>query len=104
MTLMYFRMTRVVPGVLKICTLWLCWITARLWNPCATGRVALVSDACARGSFLCDVAANITQLGFDDLDAPPYEFDHYFFPRESWILDAIHQQILPLPGYVPSQS
>ena len=81
-----------------------------------TGRVALVSDACARGSFLCDVAANITQLCFDDLDAPPavvgarnwitppYEFDHYFFPQESWILDAIHQQILPLPGYVPSQS
>ena len=81
-----------------------------------TGRVALVSDACARGSFLSDVAANITQLCFDDLDAPPvvvgarnwitppYEFDHYFFPQESWILDAIHQQILPLPGYVPSQS
>ena len=58
----------------------------------------------------------VTELCFDDLDAPPvvvgarnwitppYEFDHYFFPQASWILDAIHQQILPLPGYVPGQS
>ena len=74
------------------------------------------SDACTRGSFLEDVAQNITQLCFDGLDAPPvvvgaknwitppFEFDHYFFPQASWILDAIHQQILPLPGYVPGQS
>ena len=81
-----------------------------------TGRVVLTSDACARGSFLKDVAQTVTELCFDDLDAPPvvvgaknwitppYEFDHYFFPQASWILDAIHQQILPLPGYVPGQS
>ena len=81
-----------------------------------TGKVVLVSDACARGSFLEDVAQNITSLCFDDLDAPPavvgaknwitppFEFDHYFFPQASWILDAVHQQILPLPGYVPGQS
>ena len=81
-----------------------------------TGKVVLTSDACARGSFLEDVAQNITSLCFDDLDAPPvvvgaknwitppFEFDHYFFPQASWILDAIHQQILPLPGYVPGQS
>ncbi|MBP5154757.1 MAG: dehydrogenase [Lachnospiraceae bacterium] len=78
-----------------------------------TGRAVLVSDACARGSFLNDVAANITELCFDDLDAPPvvvgarnwitppYEFDAAFFPQEGWILDAIHEKILPLPGYVP---
>ena len=81
-----------------------------------TGKVLLTSDACTRCSFLEDVARNITTLCFDDLDAPPavvgaqnwitppFEFDPYFFPQKSWILDAIHQQILPLPGYVPTQS
>ena len=78
-----------------------------------TGRVVLVSDACRRGSFLNDVAQNITALCFDSLDAPPivvgarnwitppYEFDASFFPQKEWILDAIHEHILPLPGYVP---
>ncbi len=77
-----------------------------------TGRVVLVSDACARGSFMNDVAENITQLCFDDLDAPPvvvgarnwitppFEFDEFFFPQASWIIDAIHEKILPLPGHV----
>ncbi|MBQ8605567.1 MAG: dehydrogenase [Clostridia bacterium] len=76
-----------------------------------TGRVVLVSDACARGSFLSDVAKNITELCFDDLDAPPavvgarnwitppFEFDEYFFPQAGWILDAIHEKIVPLPGH-----
>ncbi|MBP3705790.1 MAG: dehydrogenase [Clostridia bacterium] len=76
-----------------------------------TGRVVLVSDACARGSFLNDVAKNITELCFDDLDAPPvvvgarnwitppFEFDEFFFPQAGWILDAIHEKIVPLPGH-----
>ena len=76
-----------------------------------TGRVVLVSDACARGSFLNDVAKNITELCFDDLDAPPvvvgarnwitppFEFDEFFFPQADWILDAIHEKIVPLPGH-----
>ena len=79
-----------------------------------TGKVVLVSDACARGSFLNDVAKNITDVCFDDLDAPPvvvgaknwitppFEFDEFFFPQKSWILDAIHQQIQPLAGYEAS--
>jgi len=78
-----------------------------------TGRVVLVSDACARGSFLNDVAKNITDLCFDDLDAPPvvigarnwitppFEFDEFFFPQASWILDAIHEKLVPLAGYTP---
>jgi 2-oxoisovalerate dehydrogenase E1 component len=78
-----------------------------------TGRIVLLSDACARGSFLNDMAANITQLAFDYLDAPPtivgaknwislaHEYDHEFFPQPEWILDAIDQKILPLPGYKP---
>ncbi len=77
-----------------------------------TGRVVLVSDACARGSFLNDVAKNITELCFDDLDAPPvvvgarnwitppFEFDEYFFPQAGWIIDAIHEKIVPLAGHV----
>ena len=78
-----------------------------------TGRVVLVSDACTRGSFLNDVAQNITQLCFDDLDAPPvvigarnwitppYEFDEFFFPQADWILDAIHEKLVPLSEYFP---
>ena len=81
-----------------------------------TGRVVLVSDACSRGSFLNDIARNITELAFDDLDAPPvvvgaqnwitppFEFDADFFPQETWILDAIHEKILPLGGHVSTVS
>ena len=77
-----------------------------------TGRVVLVSDACARGGFMNDVARNITELCFDDLDAPPvvigaknwitppFEFDEFFFPQASWILDAINDKLVPLAGHV----
>jgi 2-oxoisovalerate dehydrogenase E1 component len=41
-------------------------------------------------------------VGAKNWITPPYEFDKYFFPQKEWILDAIHQQILPLPGYVPA--
>ncbi len=79
-----------------------------------TGKVLLVSDACARGAFMNDVAQNITELCFDDLDAPPvvvgarnwitppYEFDEFFFPQASWILDAINEKLVPLAGYEPT--
>ena len=81
-----------------------------------TGRVVLVSDACQRGNFLNDVAQNISELCFDYLDAPPvavgaknwitppFEYDEVFFPQPHWILDAIHQKILPLSGYIPKES
>lgn len=76
-----------------------------------TGKVVLASDACARGSILNDIARNIGELAFDDLDAPPvvvgaqnwitppFEFDNDFFPQASWILDAINEKIVPLPGH-----
>jgi 2-oxoisovalerate dehydrogenase E1 component len=76
-----------------------------------TGRIVIASDACARGSYLRDLASNITELAFDDLDAPPvvvgsrnwitpaYEMEEYFFPQPAWILDAIHERILPLQGH-----
>jgi len=77
-----------------------------------TGRVLLTSDACQRGSYLNDVAQNIAELAFDDLDAPPvvvgsrnwitpaYELEKAFFPQPDWIIDAIHEKILPLKGHV----
>ena len=81
-----------------------------------TGKVVLASDACARGSFLNDIARNITELCFDELDGPPvvvgaknwitppFEFDEFFFPQASWILDGINENIVPLPGHVPTES
>ena len=76
-----------------------------------TGRIVLVSDACERGSILKDFAANITELAFDYLDAPPvvvgsrnwitppFEMEEFFFPQEDWIIDVIHQKIIPLTGH-----
>jgi 2-oxoisovalerate dehydrogenase E1 component len=76
-----------------------------------TGRIILASDASSRGSFLKDMAQTITELAFDELDAPPvvvgsrnwiipaHEMEQYFFPQESWILDAIHEKIMPLKGH-----
>jgi 2-oxoisovalerate dehydrogenase E1 component len=76
-----------------------------------TGRVALASDACERGSFLHTMASNISQLAFDYLDGPatvvgarnwitpPAELEEAFFPQKEWIIDAIHEHILPLLGH-----
>ena len=76
-----------------------------------TGRVVLSSDACERGSVMQTIAANLAQMAFDDLDAPPavvgsrnwitpaYELEDAFFPQASWILDAIHTQLIPLEGH-----
>ena len=70
-----------------------------------------MADACERGSFINDVAAKLTQLAFDDLDGPPVvvgarnwiapcaEMEHLFTPQKEWILDAIHELLLPLPGH-----
>ena len=79
-----------------------------------TGKVLLVSDAVERGSVMQTVAANLTQLVFDHLDAPPVvlgsrnwitpaaELEATFFPQPGWLLDAIHERILPLKGYCPA--
>jgi 2-oxoisovalerate dehydrogenase E1 component len=76
-----------------------------------TGKVLLSSDACERGSVMHDIASNISQLAFDELDAPPVvvgsrnwitpcaEVENDYFPQPSWMLDAIHDRIVPLPGY-----
>lgn len=76
-----------------------------------TGRILLTSDANERGSYLKDMAQNITELCFDDLDAPPvvvgsrnwiipaHELEDYYFPQASWMVDAVHERILPLKGH-----
>jgi 2-oxoisovalerate dehydrogenase E1 component len=78
-----------------------------------TGKVLLVCDAVERGSVMQTVAATLTQLCFDDLDAPPVaigsrnwitpaaELETLFFPQVDWLLDAIHERILPLDGHQP---
>ena len=78
-----------------------------------TGRLVLVSDAVERGSFLQTVGATVSQVAFDDLDAPVVvlgarnhitpapELETLFFPQPSTILDAINERILPLAGYQP---
>ncbi len=81
-----------------------------------TGKVILVSDACERGSALHNIANNITTLAFDYLDAPPVvigakneispaaEMEKDYFPQVSWIIDAIHERILPIEGHQVSHN
>ena len=76
-----------------------------------TGKLVLASDACERGSFLHSMASTVTQLAFDALDGPPVvvgsrnwitpaaEMEHTFFPQPEWIIDAIHERLLPLPDH-----
>ena len=76
-----------------------------------TGKVLLGSEAVERGSYMHNVASNITRLAFDFLDGPPIvigsrnwitpaaELEEIFFPQKEWVLDAIHENILPLAGY-----
>ncbi|MBZ0299959.1 MAG: dehydrogenase [Anaerolineae bacterium] len=79
-----------------------------------TGKVVLTSDACERGSFLHTMASNISQLAFDYLDGPvavvgarnwitpPAELEDAFFPQKEWIIDTIHERVLPLPNHQSS--
>ncbi len=79
-----------------------------------TGRILIVGDACERNSVMKDMAANITEFAFDYLDAPPvalgsrnwitpaHELEEAFFPYPDAIIDAIHEKLIPIPGYVPT--
>jgi 2-oxoisovalerate dehydrogenase E1 component len=60
------------------------------------------------------MASNISQLAFDHLDGPAVvvgarnwitpaaELEEAFFPQTEWLIDAIHERILPLAGYKAS--
>jgi 2-oxoisovalerate dehydrogenase E1 component len=79
-----------------------------------TGKLVLASDATERGSFLHTMASNLGTLTFDYLDAPPavvasrnwitpaFEMEECFFPQKEWIIDTIHERIMPLPGHEPT--
>ena len=81
-----------------------------------TGRIIIAGDATSRGSFLNDLARNITELAFDELDAPPvvlgsrdwitpaFELEYAFFPQVDSFIDAIHEKIVPLKGHVPTRN
>ena len=78
-----------------------------------TGRLVLASDAAERGSFLHTVASTVQTLAFDHLDAPvtvvgsrnwitpAAEMEELYFPQSDWLLDAIHERVVPLPGHTP---
>ncbi len=78
-----------------------------------TRKILLASDACERGSVLHTFGSKISQLAFDELDAPPVvvgarnwitppdELEDAFFPFPADIIDAVHEHILPLAGYTP---
>ena len=81
-----------------------------------TGRIVLASDAVERGSALHNIASNITTLCFDSLDAPPVvvgarnwispaaELEKDYYPQAEWIIDAIHERVVPLPGHIVKQN
>jgi 2-oxoisovalerate dehydrogenase E1 component len=76
-----------------------------------TGKLLLASDACERNSFLHTIASQVSQIAFDELDGPPVvvgsrnwitpavELEPEFFPQKEWIIDALHERLLPLPGH-----
>ncbi len=76
-----------------------------------TGRLVIVSDACERASFIHNISSNISKLAFDYLDGPVVvigsrnwitpaaEMEDIYFPQKEWILDAIHERLLPLNGH-----
>ena len=78
-----------------------------------TGKVLLAQQSCERGSFMHNVASNISQMAFDYLDAAPAvlgcrnwitpaaELEAMFFPQTDWFLDMINSKLMPLAGYTP---
>lgn len=81
-----------------------------------TGKVLLASEAVERGNVMHNIAANLTQFCFDYLDAPPVvvgarnwvspaaELEQKYFPQPHWLVDAVHERILPLKGYTPQSN
>ncbi len=80
-----------------------------------TRKIVLASDACERGSFLHTMASNISQMAFDELDAPPVvlgaknwitppdEVEDAFFPYPQDFIDIVNEHIMPLKGYSPKR-
>lgn len=76
-----------------------------------TGRLLLTSDAVERGNFMHTLASNLQTLAFDHLDAPvavvgsrnaitpAAELEAEYFPQPEWMIDTVHERIVPLAGY-----
>jgi 2-oxoisovalerate dehydrogenase E1 component len=81
-----------------------------------TGKIIVTGDACERGSQMKEFAQSISELAFDYLDAPPvvvgarnwitpaHELEFAFFPQPGWIVDAVHERIMPLAGHTAKQN
>src|SRR5690606_32472365 len=79
-----------------------------------TGRLLVASDACERGSYAHAMASTVGRAAFGHLDAPPVvvgarnwispcaEMEQDYYPQASWIVDAVHEGLLPLPGHRPT--
>ncbi|MDR3334044.1 MAG: hypothetical protein LBT13_04020, partial [Treponema sp.] len=45
--------------------------------------------------------APVTVVGSRNWITPAAEMEQLYFPQGDWIIDAIHERILPLKGYHP---
>ena len=43
-------------------------------------------------------------VGAPNSISPCPELEKFYYPQADWILDAIHEGILPLPGYNPNMN
>lgn len=78
-----------------------------------TGRLLVIGNEVERGSFLKDIAQNLTELCFDSLlcapvvygcrnwIAPTTDISRNFFPDAQGVVDLIHTKLLPLGCYTP---
>ncbi len=78
-----------------------------------TGRLLVVGNEVERGSFLKEIAQNVTSLVFDSLRcapevygcrnwiAPTTDVSKNFFPDAQGIVDLIHQKLMPISCYIP---
>lgn len=76
-----------------------------------TGRIMIIGEAVTRGSFLNSLAQDINDIAAEYLKSPAVvigsrnwicagaEFEEFFYPQVHWILDAVHQKLIPLEGH-----
>ena len=69
-----------------------------------TGRILITGDACERNSCFDDLDAPPVVVGAKNWITPAHELENAFFPQPEWMVDAIHQRILPLPGHVSAHN
>ncbi|WP_161565615.1 transketolase C-terminal domain-containing protein [Mycoplasma sp. ATU-Cv-508] len=80
-----------------------------------TGQIVLVNNGAERNNFMRHVASTLSELAFDELDAPPVVLgarnwimpgaglDRWIYPQSENILAAIHAKITPLADFRPER-